>query len=159
VNGPGTPNDPGSWAPLSAIIVIKPRDRGVVGDEFEFTVVPKAGPTRSDREEVIGLDIKAARYHRITCFWAEGMDSMSSFSADTDPGIESELIDLAGVHSPHCVTWTASRCVTHWGHAVEQTRQVRAAYRSSGGQAGERIEDGSTIGRPRVVPPLAVARL
>ncbi|GAA1966601.1 hypothetical protein [Amycolatopsis minnesotensis] len=70
----------------------------------------------------------------------EGIDTVNSFSASTEPGIESELIDL------DAVPFTAlrdldSEAVRHSAHhVVERTRHVRARYRSAQSGGGERID-------------------
>jgi hypothetical protein len=68
------------------------------------------------------------------------MDSMNSFSADTEPGIESELIDLARVPFTALRELDSEPLRRSLGHVVEQTRRVRAAYRSGGQSGGERID-------------------
>jgi hypothetical protein len=65
---------------------------------------------------------------------------MNSFSADTDPGIESELIDLAGVPFTALRDLDSEPLRRSLGHVVERTRGVRATYRSSNSQGGERID-------------------
>jgi hypothetical protein len=68
------------------------------------------------------------------------MDSMNSFSADIEPGFESELIDLADVPFTALRELDSEPLRRSLGHVVERTRRVRAGYRSSGGQAGERVD-------------------
>ncbi|MBE1579809.1 hypothetical protein ACFORH_35820 [Amycolatopsis roodepoortensis] len=65
---------------------------------------------------------------------------MSSFSASTEPDIESALIDL------DAVSFTALRELDDEAfrqsalHVVERTRRLHARYRSSNGSGGERID-------------------
>ncbi|UUV34827.1 hypothetical protein NQK81_15690 [Amycolatopsis roodepoortensis] len=65
---------------------------------------------------------------------------MSSFSASTEPDIESALIDL------DAVSFTALRELDDEAfrqsalHVVERTRRVHARYRSGGQTGGERID-------------------
>jgi len=65
---------------------------------------------------------------------------MSSFSASTEPDIESALIDLDGI------PFTALRdldddVLRHSAHhVVERTRHLHARYRSSSAGGGERID-------------------
>lgn len=65
---------------------------------------------------------------------------MNSFSAGTEPGIESELIDL------DAVPFTALRGIDSDAlrqsvdHVVERARHVGARYRSGAGGTGERID-------------------
>jgi hypothetical protein len=65
---------------------------------------------------------------------------MSSFSASTEPDIESALIDLDGI------PFTALRSldddvVRHSAHhVVERTRHLRARCRTTGATGGERID-------------------
>jgi hypothetical protein len=65
---------------------------------------------------------------------------MNSFSADIEPGFESELIDLADVPFTALRELDSEPLRRSLGHVVERTRQVRAAYRSGGTGAGERID-------------------
>ncbi|RSN56106.1 hypothetical protein DMH01_30310 [Amycolatopsis sp. WAC 04182] len=70
----------------------------------------------------------------------EGIGTMSSFSANTEPDIESALIDL------DAVSFTALRELDGEAfrqsalHVVERTRRVHARYRSTSNAAGERID-------------------
>ncbi|WP_181774523.1 hypothetical protein [Amycolatopsis pittospori] len=65
---------------------------------------------------------------------------MSSFSASTEPDIESALIDLDGI--PLTALRDLDDEAFHHSarHVVERTRHLRARYRSSGAGGGERID-------------------
>lgn len=65
---------------------------------------------------------------------------MNSFSVDTEPGVESELIDLDGVPFTKLRELDSEPLRRSLGHVVERTRRVRARYRSGGATAGERID-------------------
>ena len=65
---------------------------------------------------------------------------MNSFSADIEPGIESELIDLDGVPFTALRDLDSEPLRRSLGHVVERTRRVRALYRSQGQANGERID-------------------
>ncbi|MFC9253038.1 hypothetical protein [Amycolatopsis thailandensis] len=70
----------------------------------------------------------------------EGIGTMSSFSASTEPDIESALIDLDDVSFTALreLDGEAFRRSAH--HVVERTAHVRARYRSGSNGAGERID-------------------
>ncbi|WP_340684921.1 hypothetical protein LCL61_00025 [Amycolatopsis coloradensis] len=65
---------------------------------------------------------------------------MSSFSANTEPDIESALIDLDAVSFTALreLDGEAFRQSAH--HVVERTTLVRARYRSGNPSGGERID-------------------
>ena len=65
---------------------------------------------------------------------------MNSFSANTEPGIESELIDLAGVPFTALRDLDSEPLRRSLGHVVEQTRGVRVLYRSGAQGGGERVD-------------------
>ncbi|WP_229908055.1 hypothetical protein [Amycolatopsis oliviviridis] len=70
----------------------------------------------------------------------EGIGTMSSFSASTEPDIESALIDLDEV-SFTALRDLDSEAFRHSAHhVVERTTLVRARYRSSNTGTGERID-------------------
>lgn len=65
---------------------------------------------------------------------------MSSFSADTEPDIESALLDLDAV-SFTALRELDSEALRQSAHyVVERTTLVRARYRSGTGGGGERID-------------------
>ncbi|WP_173426383.1 hypothetical protein [Amycolatopsis orientalis] len=65
---------------------------------------------------------------------------MSSFSASTEPDIESALIDLDAV-SFTALRELDSEAFRHSAHhVVERTRHVHARYRSQNATGGERID-------------------
>ncbi|RSN42932.1 hypothetical protein DMC64_25945 [Amycolatopsis sp. WAC 04197] len=70
----------------------------------------------------------------------EGIGKMSSFSADTEPDIESALMDLDAVSFTALreLDGEAFRQSAH--HVVERTTLLRARYRSNGAGQGERID-------------------
>ena len=65
---------------------------------------------------------------------------MNSFSADIEPGIESELMDLDNVPFSTLRELDSDALRHSLRQVVERTRQVRARYRSSGTGSGERID-------------------
>lgn len=65
---------------------------------------------------------------------------MNSFSADIEPGFESELIDLADVPFTALRELDSEPLRRSLSHVVDRTRRVRAAYRSNAGGGGERID-------------------
>ncbi|MFD9891753.1 hypothetical protein ACFWY9_20635 [Amycolatopsis sp. NPDC059027] len=65
---------------------------------------------------------------------------MNSFSASTEPDIESALIDLDGVPFTALRELDDAALRHSANHVVERTRHVRARYRSGTGNAGERID-------------------
>lgn len=71
---------------------------------------------------------------------AEGMDGMNSFSADIEPGIESELIDLDAVPFTRLRELDSEPLRRSLGHVVDRTRRVAARYRSTNQAGGERID-------------------
>lgn len=75
-----------------------------------------------------------------TCSLAEGMDSMNSFSADIEPAIESELLDLDSVPFTTLRELDGDALRHSLRHVVERTRHVRARYRSGNPSGGERID-------------------
>ncbi|MFI5562614.1 hypothetical protein ACIA2T_25330 [Amycolatopsis japonica] len=70
----------------------------------------------------------------------EGIGTMSSFSADTEPDIESALIDLDAVSFTALRELDSEAFRRSAHHVVERTTLVRARYRSTGGGNGERID-------------------
>lgn len=71
---------------------------------------------------------------------AEGMDGMNSFSADTEPGVESELLDLDAVPFTTLRELDSEPLHRSLGQVVERTRRVAARYRSTTSSTGERID-------------------
>ncbi|MGW5705239.1 hypothetical protein [Amycolatopsis japonica] len=65
---------------------------------------------------------------------------MSSFSADTEPDIESALLDLDAVSFTALRELDSEALRRSAHHVVERTTLVRARYRSTGGGNGERID-------------------
>lgn len=65
---------------------------------------------------------------------------MNSFSMDIEPGIESELIDLAGVPFIALRELDSEPLRRSLGHVVERTQRVHAAYPSGSQTGGERID-------------------
>lgn len=65
---------------------------------------------------------------------------MSSFSTDTEPGIESDLIDLDGVPFTTLRKLDNESLRRSQGHVVERARRVRATYRSTAQAGGERVD-------------------
>ena len=63
-------------------------------------------------------------------------------SADNNPGIESELIDLSTVSFDHLRGLNSSALHLAMSHALERTRNLQGARRSGGGTGGqgERID-------------------
>ncbi|RSM55299.1 hypothetical protein DMH03_34630 [Amycolatopsis sp. WAC 01376] len=72
----------------------------------------------------------------------EGIGTMSSFSASTEPDIESALIDLDAVSFSALRDLDGEAFRRSARHVVERTTHVRARYRSDNGGAGggERID-------------------
>jgi hypothetical protein len=89
---------------------------------------------------VIDPDGNSGCIIEIPCSRAEGMDSMNSFSMDIEPGIESELIDLATVPFIVLRELDSEPLRRSLGHVVERTRRVRVVYRSGSSSQGERID-------------------
>jgi hypothetical protein len=65
---------------------------------------------------------------------------MNSFSAETEPGIESPLIDLADVPFTALRDLDSEPLRRSLSHVVARTSNVRAPYRSSNASGGERID-------------------
>ncbi|WP_410664908.1 hypothetical protein [Amycolatopsis sp. lyj-84] len=65
---------------------------------------------------------------------------MSSFSASTEPDIESALIDLDAVSFTALRELDSDAFRHSERHVVERTTHVRARYRSGSNGAGERID-------------------
>lgn len=65
---------------------------------------------------------------------------MNSFPADTEPSIESELIDLDAVPFTALRDMDSDALRHSVNRVVERTRHVRARYRSNTASAGERID-------------------
>ncbi|MFI9452307.1 hypothetical protein [Amycolatopsis sp. NPDC052450] len=70
----------------------------------------------------------------------EGIGTMSSFSASTEPDIESALIDLDAVSFTALRELDGEAFRRSARHVVERTTLVRARYRSAGSAGGERID-------------------
>jgi hypothetical protein len=68
----------------------------------------------------------------------EGVDIMNS--ADTEPGIESELIELDGVPFTRLRHVAGEILRESMLGVVERTRQVRVRYRSNTAGGGERVD-------------------
>lgn len=67
---------------------------------------------------------------------------MNSFLTDTEPDIESELIDLDEVPFTRLRELDSAALRRSLGHVVERTATIRVRYRSGqgGGGGGERID-------------------
>lgn len=61
-------------------------------------------------------------------------------STDAEPGIESELIDLDGVPFTKLRELSGDTLRESMRRVVERTRHLRAPYRSSSSNAGERVD-------------------
>ncbi|MBB5855561.1 hypothetical protein ACFQ05_36370 [Amycolatopsis umgeniensis] len=70
----------------------------------------------------------------------EGIGTMSSFSAGTEPDIESALIDLDAVSFTALRELDSEAFRDSAHHVVERTTHVRARYRSGSAGTGERID-------------------
>ncbi|RSM68521.1 hypothetical protein DL991_41420 [Amycolatopsis sp. WAC 01375] len=70
----------------------------------------------------------------------EGIGTMSSFSASTEPDIESALIDLDAVSFTALRELDGEAFRRSARHVVERTTLVRARYRSTTAGNGERID-------------------
>jgi hypothetical protein len=68
------------------------------------------------------------------------MDGMNSFSADIEPGFESDLIDLDGVPFTRLRELDSEPLRRSLGQVVERTRLVSARYPSQPSGTGERID-------------------
>lgn len=69
------------------------------------------------------------------------MARMNSFSVDSEPGIESELMDLDAVPFTTLRDLDSDALRHSLHHVVERTRHLRARYRSDNkATAGERID-------------------
>ncbi len=65
---------------------------------------------------------------------------MNSFSVDSEPGIESDLMDLDTIPFTTLRELDSEALRHSLRHVVERTRHVRARYRSGTGGTGERID-------------------
>lgn len=65
---------------------------------------------------------------------------MISFSAGTEPGVESELIDLGSVAFTRLRELDDEALHQSLLQVVERTRRLRATYRSGNPTGGERID-------------------
>lgn len=65
---------------------------------------------------------------------------MSSFSASTEPDIESTLIDLDAVSFTALRDLDSEAFRNSAHHVVERTTHVHARYRNTGTTGGERID-------------------
>jgi hypothetical protein len=68
------------------------------------------------------------------------MDVMNSFLADSEPGIESELINLDNVPFIKLRELDGTALRHSLGHVVERTTRMRVRYRSNAGGNGERLD-------------------
>jgi hypothetical protein len=69
----------------------------------------------------------------------EGIDVMNSF-LDTEPGIQSELIDLDNVSFTTLRELDNAALRRSLGHVAERTTALRVPYRSTNAGGGERID-------------------
>jgi hypothetical protein len=79
-------------------------------------------------------------HHEIARSTATGGEIMTTLSADAEPGIESELIDLSTVPFAILRSLNGSALDVAMRYVVERTGQVRATSRSDSGAGGERID-------------------
>ena len=60
--------------------------------------------------------------------------------ADTDPGIESELLDLSAVSLDRLRVLNSSVLLHAMSHVLERTGRLRGGRRSTTGAQGERVD-------------------
>jgi hypothetical protein len=65
---------------------------------------------------------------------------MTLFSSETEPGVESELVDLGDVAFASLRELDGEVLRQSMGHVVDRTRRLRPGYRSNGSGGGERID-------------------